>query len=304
MRTSNVSRIGAALLAGTFLVACGEDDVTDPVDLDTIAATAAASSDLSTLTSALDAAGLVSTLQGPGPFTVFAPVDAAFEALGTDRLDVLLAPENRALLQKVLTYHVIAGEITSDQLSDGLTATTVEGTDLTFDLSDASDPKVGGVSIVATDIQAENGVIHLVDEVLTRNLDLVDVATVEGFSTLTALVEQQGLTSTLRGDNGGDGYTVFAPTDGAFDALSSVPSGDDLTNVLLYHVVPASVASGALTDGQVVGTAYADHDITVNIDGSVTITDESGSTVNVLLTDVSAANGVIHVVDAVLIPAP
>lgn len=302
MPTHKIRRIGAALLAGVALTACGEDDPTGPAELDTIAATAAASSDLSTLTAALEAAGLVSTLEGPGPFTVFAPVDAAFEALGTDRLDVLLASENQALLQKVLTYHVIPGEVTADQLSEGLTATTVEGTDVTFDLSDASDPKVNGVSIVATDIQAENGVIHLVEGVLTQNLDLIDVATVESFSTLVGLVEQQGLTSTLRGDNGGEGYTVFAPTDEAFDALSSVPSGDALTNVLLYHVVAATVESGALTDGQTVSTAYAGHDFTVNIDGSVTITDESGNTANVVLTDVPAANGIIHVVDAVLIP--
>lgn len=304
MHTSIVSRIPAVLLAGAVLVGCGEDDVTDPVDLDTIGATASSSSDLSSLTAALDAAGLVSTLEGPGPFTVFAPIDAAFEALGTDRLDVLLAPENRTLLQKVLTYHVVAGEIMSDELSDGLTAETVEGTDVTFDLSDPANPKVNGASIVEADIQASNGVIHLVDGVLTQNLDVVDVAIVEGFSTLVELVEQQGLTSTLRGDNGGDGYTVFAPTDDAFDALSSVPSGDDLTNILLYHVVAAAVESGALSDGQVVSTAYVDHDFRVNIDGSVTITDESGNTVDVVLTDVSAANGVIHVVDAVLIPAP
>lgn len=304
MRTSNLTRIGAALLAGAVLVACGEDDVTDPADLDTIAATASASSDLSSLAAALDAAGLVPTLEGSGPFTVFAPIDAAFEAVGTDRLDVLLAPENRALLKKVLTYHVVAGEVTSDQLSDGLTAETVEGTEVTFDLSDASNPKVNGASIVEADIQASNGVIHLVDGVLTENLDIVDVATIEGFSTLVDLVDQQGLTPTLRGDNEGSGYTVFAPTDDAFDALSSVPSGDDLTNVLLYHVVPATVGSGALSDGQVVATAYADHDFTVNIDGSVTITDEAGNTVNVVVTDVSAVNGVIHVVDAVLIPAP
>jgi transforming growth factor-beta-induced protein len=300
-----ISRVGGALIVVAALVGCGDDDITDPVDLETITATVTATSDLSTLATALDAAGLDATLEGAGPFTVFAPVDAAFEALGTDRLDVLLDPANRALLQKVLTYHVISGDVRAGDLSDGLTATTVEGSEVTFDLSDPSDPKVSGASIVQADIEVENGVVHLIDGVLTDNLDLVDVATVEGFPTLVSLVEQQGLTATLRGDNGGDGYTVFAPTEAAFGALSSVPSGDDLTNVLLYHVVGATVESGALSDGQVVSTAYGGHDFTVNIDGSdVTISDETGATVNVVVTDVPAVNGIIHVIDAVLIPTP
>ncbi|MDX1493126.1 MAG: fasciclin domain-containing protein [Longimicrobiales bacterium] len=263
-----------------------------------------------TLAAAVAATDLAEALSDPAgtgeaPFTVFVPVDAAFEALGTDRLDVILDPANQALLQKILTYHVIPGAIVeAGDLTDGQTATTLAGAEVTFDLSDAADPKINGTSIIATDIPAENGVIHLIDGVLTENLDIVDVATLEGFSTLVSLVDQQDLTATLRGDNMGDGYTVFAPTNDAFDALTTVPSGDDLTNVLLYHVVPATVESGALTDGQVVGTAYSGHDFTVNIDGSVTITDESGNTVNVILTDVMAANGIIHVIDAVLIPTP
>ncbi|MDX1646560.1 MAG: fasciclin domain-containing protein [Longimicrobiales bacterium] len=268
--------------------------------------TAVLTGETETLSAALAAAELGDALKGDGPFTVFAPVNAAFDALGTDRLDVLLDPGNQALLQKVLTYHVISGSaILAGDLSDGQTAQTLEGTDVTFDLSDAADPRINGVSIVATDIPVENGVIHLIDGVLTQNLDIVDVATVEGFATLVDLVDTQGLTETLRGDNMGDGYTVFAPTDDAFAALSTVPSGEALTNTLLYHVVPATVESSALTNGQVVSTAYAGHDFTVNItmDG-VTITDESGNTVNVVITDVPAANGVIHAIDAVLIPTP
>ena len=254
-----------------------------------------------TLVDAVIAGDLVGTLKGDGPFTVFAPINAAFEALGTDQLDVILAEENQALLQKILTYHVIAGDVRAGDLVDGGTATTVEGTDLTFDLS-GEIPMVNGAGIIATDIVTENGVIHLIDGVLTENADIVDVATLNGFETLVALVEQQSLTATLRGDNGGDGYTVFAPTEDAFAALSSVPTGDALTDVLLYHVVGATVGSGALSDGQVVTTVEGST-FTVNIDGeAVSITDGSGATVNVVLTDVAAANGIIHVVDAVLLP--
>lgn len=99
----------------------------------------------------------------------------------------------------------------------------------------------------------------------------------------------------------GDGFTVFAPTEEAFAALASVPTGQDLVDVLTYHVVPATVGSGDLTDGQVVTTVEGST-FTVNISGSdVTITDGSGNTVNVIATDVPAANGVIHVIDGVIL---
>ena len=249
-----------------------------------------------------DVAGILS---GTGPFTVFAPVDAAFEALGTDRLDVLLDPANADLLTKVLTYHAISGDIRAADLTDGAMVTTLEGSDLTIDLSDPMMPKVNGANIIATDIVTENGVIHLVDGVLTENLDLIDVATVEGFPTLVALVEQQGLTATLRSDNMGAGFTVFAPTEAAFAALSSVPTGQALTDILTYHVLDSEVASSALSDGLVVSNTVNGASFTVNISGSdVTITDQGGNTVNVVVTDVMASNGLIHVIDGVILPTP
>lgn len=254
-----------------------------------------------TLATAVAAGDLVGTLTGPGPFTVFAPVDAAFEALGTDRLDVLLDPANIALLQKVLTYHVIASDIRAADLTDGAMVETVEGSEVTIDLSTPSTPMVNGAEIIATDIVVENGVIHLIDGVLTENADIVDVATIEGFPTLVDLVVTADLEATLRSDNMGDGFTVFAPTEEAFAALASVPTGQALVDVLTYHVVPATVGSGDLTDGQVVTTVEGST-FTVNISGSdVTITDGSGNTVNVIATDVPAANGVIHVIDGVIL---
>jgi len=121
-------------------------------------------------------------------------------------------------------------------LTDGAMVTTVEGTDVTIDLSGAT-PRVNGANIIATDIVVGNGVIHLIDAVLTENADLVDVAMINGFSTLVDLVDEAGLVPTLRGDNGGAGFTVFAPTDAAFAALSAVPTGQALVDVLTYHVV-------------------------------------------------------------------
>jgi len=255
-----------------------------------------------TLVAAVAAGGLVSTLQGAGPFTVFAPVNSAFAALGPDKLDVLLDPANIGLLQKILTYHVIAGDIRAADLTDGATVATVEGSEVTIDLSGAT-PKVNGASIIATDIVVENGVIHLIDGVLTENADLVDVALLNGFPTLVGLAVTAGLEPTLRSDNGGAGFTVFAPTEAAFAALSSVPSGQALIDVLTYHVVSGTVLSGALSDGLVVNTVQG-NTFTVNIDGaSVTITDQAGNTVGVVLTDVPASNGVVHVIDGVILPS-
>ncbi|MDX1567056.1 MAG: fasciclin domain-containing protein, partial [Longimicrobiales bacterium] len=257
---------------------------------------------LSTLRAALEAGELVETLNGTGPFTVFAPVNDAFAAVGQDKLDILLAPENQALLQKVLTYHVLPGEVRAGDLTDGAMPVTVEGTPVTIDLS-GDVPMVNAANITATDIEADNGVVHLIDAVLTENLDIVDVATLNGFSTLVDLVVEAGLESTLRSDNGGNGWTVFAPTDEAFAALSSVPTGQALVDVLTYHVVSGTVESGDLSDGQIVTTVEGST-FTVNIAGSdVTITDGSGNTVSVVLTDVPAANGVIHVIDEVILPS-
>lgn len=294
-------RLAAAGLAVLAIGACDDDPVvSDPNP--TITELAAETPALSTLSAALEAAALDDDLSGAGPFTVFAPVDAAFSAFSTAQLDVLLDPANQSLLAKVLAYHVLSGEVRAADLTDGAMVATLEGSDVTIDLSGAT-PMVNGAAITSTDIEADNGVVHLIDTVLTENLDIVDVAVLNGFSTLVDLVQQAGLETTLRGDNGGNGYTVFAPTDAAFAQLSSVPSGQALVDVLTYHVVAATVGSGDLTDGQTVTTVNG-ATFTVTIDTSgVTITDGSGNTVTVSTTDVPASNGVIHVVDEVLLPS-
>lgn len=297
---TKLRRIAVLPVMAAALVACDDDDSTGP-ELGTIVDVATASADVSTLVAAVKAADLVETLSGEGPFTVFAPVNSAFAALGEEKLNILLAEGNKALLAKILTYHVVPGNLQSSSLENG-TLTTASGGEITIDVS-GDVPTVNGAKITSVDIEASNGVIHLIDGVLTENLDIVDVAVLNGFSTLATLVEQQGLTSTLRGTNSGDGYTVFAPTDAAFAALSSVPSGQALTDVLLYHVVPNTVPSTGLSDGQVVGTALATKSFTVNLGASVTITDGSGATATVTVTDVPAANGVIHVLDTVILPS-
>ena len=130
----------------------------------TIVDLAVATPDLSTLVAAVQAADLAGTLSGAGPFTVFAPVNTAFEALPAGTVESLLEPANREQLRSVLTYHVVPGRIMSTDLTDGATVTTVEGTVVTIDLDGG--PSVNGANIVAADIEASNGVVHLIDAVL------------------------------------------------------------------------------------------------------------------------------------------
>ena len=126
--------------------------------------TAVAAGNFTTLVAAVQAAGLVETLKGPGPFTVFAPTDAAFAALPAGTVENLLKPENKDQLVAVLTYHVVPGMVMSTDLSEGLKATTVQGGDVTITLDGG--PKVDGATISAPDIAASNGVIHVIDQVI------------------------------------------------------------------------------------------------------------------------------------------
>lgn len=301
-------RAGAVLvpLLALTVAACGEDDPAAPAVTDDIADIVVANPDVTTLEAAVVEAGLVSALQAEGPFTVFAPVDDAFDALGTDLVNALLESENGALLTQILTYHVVAGAtVMSTDLTDGQTVTTLQGDDLAIGVS-GSTVTVNGATVTTADVEATNGVVHLIDQVLVPEVDIVDTGVLNELYTLVDLVRSAGLESTLRDDNGGAGYTVFAPTEAAFASLASVPTGQDLVDVLTYHVVGAIVESGSLTDGQVVTTVDGTRTFTVHVDsgtGAVSITDGSGATVNVVATDVTATNGIVHVIDGVLLPS-
>ncbi|MEL6436223.1 MAG: fasciclin domain-containing protein [Pseudomonadota bacterium] len=133
------------------------------MDKKDIVDTAAGNSDFETLVAAVQAAGLVDTLKGDGPFTVFAPTDDAFAALGTT-VDDLLKPENKDKLTAVLTYHVVPGKVMSTDLSDDMTAATVQGQDITIDLD--SGVMINDATVVTADIETSNGVIHVIDKVI------------------------------------------------------------------------------------------------------------------------------------------
>ena len=150
------------LLAAASMAAIGLATSAFAQEEQTILETAAAAGDFTTLAAAVEAAGLTETLSGEGPFTVFAPTDEAFAALPEGTLDELLA--NPDQLASILTYHVVAGEVTSDQLTEGQEVTTVNGAPATITLEGG--PMINEANITQPDIQATNGVIHVIDAVI------------------------------------------------------------------------------------------------------------------------------------------
>lgn len=269
--------------------------------------------DFSTLVAALTKAELVSDLEGEGPFTVFAPTNAAFEKLLTD-LDItaeeLLAHPQ---LKEVLLYHVVSGKVLSTDLKDGMMAATLQGEEIAVDLSDGV--KINKSSVVTPDLDASNGVIHVIDTVLvpksfkletTVTPDMpetvVDIAlSSDDFSMLVALLQKAELVDTLKGDGP---FTVFAPTNAAFEKLlkdlditeAELIAQPDLSKVLLYHVISGQVLSSDLTDGLEADTINGEA-LTFDLMDGVKV-----NMANVVTADLKANNGVVHVIDAVLVP--
>lgn len=257
-----------------------------------------------TLQAAVEAAGLDVDLSGAGPFTVFAPTDAAFAALPAGLVDELLA-DPTGQLTEILLYHVLNGAVTSDLLSEG-TYTTLNGADVTITF-DGPNVLVNGNQVIIADLIADNGVVHVIDVVLLPGsgnpATVVDIiVNSEVHNTLEAAVIAADLAGTLSGEGP---FTVFAPTDAAFealpagvlDALLADPAGE-LTNVLLYHVVGGLALSTDLSDGQVI-TTLNNEDVTITISGGNVFVNDA----QVIIADLIADNGVVHVIDAVLVPA-
>lgn len=169
-----------ALVASTVFTACNNTKTTDATETDTVAAVveepveevsndvvdiAISSPDHTTLVAAVQAAGLVETLKGEGPFTVFAPTNAAFEALPAGTVESLLTPEKKADLSAILTYHVVAGSVMAADLTDGQKVTTVQGEELTVSIKDGK-VMINGANVTTADLSGSNGVVHVIDAVL------------------------------------------------------------------------------------------------------------------------------------------
>lgn len=276
-----------------------------------IVETAVAAGQFKTLVAALEATDLVAALRGEGPFTVFAPTDEAFAKLPAGTLDALLA--DTETLSKILLYHVLPGAVMAADVTDGLSVATLEGSTVSFSVADGT-AKINDATIVATDIKARNGVIHVIDAVIlppsaqaaptesdVTPPDIVDTAVAAGqFNTLLQAVQAAGLEETLKGEGP---FTVFAPTDEAFaklpagtlEALLADPAR--LKDVLLYHVVEGNNTAAELLDKGFVTTLLG-RKLTINRMGDqVTI-----GKATVISPDLQASNGVVHVIDTVLVP--
>ena len=271
--------------------------------------TAIAAGSFETLVTAVQAAELEGALRGEGPFTVFAPTDEAFNALPEGTLEELLA-DPTGQLQQILLYHVVPGKVMAADVSDGLEAETLQGSTVSFSVMDG-EVKINDATIVSTDIEASNGVIHVIDAVIlppaeeeaAEELDIVDTAIAAGsFETLVTAVQAAELEGALRGEGP---FTVFAPTDAAFNALPdgtleellADPTGD-LQQILLYHVVPGRVMAADVSDGLEAETLQGSTvSFAEGANGELHINEAV-----IVSTDIEASNGVIHVIDAVILP--
>ena len=214
-----------------------------------IVTTAVEAGSFKTLAAALKAGGLVETLQGKGPFTVFAPTDEAFAKLPAGTVETLLKPENKAQLVSVLTYHVVAGKVAAAQVVKLNAAATVNGQRVNIKVEEGN-VRVDQATVVKADIHCSNGIIHVVDQVLLPSGDNIPATADKAgtFKTLLAAAKAAGLVEVLSGDKP---LTVFAPTDEAFaklpagtvESLLKPENKEKLAAILKFHVVPGRVFS-------------------------------------------------------------
>ena len=312
------------------LIACGEEEVVVTTTADDVEeikiiekstpypekeveksiAEIAVDGGFNTLVAALDAADLVETLSGEGTFTVFAPTDEAFEALPDGMLEDLLADPNT--LKQILLYHVVGDVVMAETVVTLDNAETLEGSTVAIEVVDGN-VFLNDSQVTSTDIEASNGVVHVIDKVLVPEMEeavsndvvedvksIAEVAVAGGFNTLVAALSAADLVETLSGDGA---FTVFAPTDEAFAALPEgmleglLADTEALTQILLYHVVGDVVKAETVVTLDEAETLAGDKVSIEVVDGNVFVNDSK-----VTSTDIEASNGVIHVIDKVLVP--
>lgn len=307
------------LAGGLTMTSCGDDEEggMDPVGPMSIVDTAIATDNLSSLVEALTQVGLESTLSQDGPFTVFAPTNDAFQALldSNPAWDSISDIDDNTLTS-VLLFHVLGAEVASTDLGDFYVTTAATGPNdeqLSLQVDVTGGVRFNGsANPITTDIDATNGIIHTIDEVMLPP-SVVDFALNNaGFSSLVAALTRADLTTDFVGVLSGTGpFTVFAPDDAAFQAL--LDSNDDwnsladipvevLEAVLSYHVVSgANVQSDMLSNGQTI-TALSGGTFDIDLTNGAAINTTSGQNVSIFLTDIQGWNGVVHAVDSVLLP--
>ena len=312
MRVVNVSILGLILLGLLSFSSCREEVEPDP----NIVELAMKTPELSTLVEALQLADLTVALEGVGAKTVFAPTNTAFQALlDSNPAWTTLEDIDKETLQQVLLFHVISDEVKAADLTDTYVKTLAAGPNdeaISLQITVTGGVKFNGSAVPSTtDIEATNGTIHIINEVMLPP-NVVDLAINNSdFSILVSALTRADLTTDFVSILTGDGpFTIFAPTNAAFEALlnsnAEWNSLDDipvetLEAVLTYHVVSgANVQSDELTDDQEISTIGGK--LMTDLSSSAKLETSSNQSVDIVLTDVQGTNGVIHVVDEVLLP--
>jgi len=270
--------------------------------MDDIIEVAAGNENFSTLVAAIQAADLVEALQGEGPFTVFAPTNEAFAKLPEGAVENLLKPENKKTLQAVLLYHVVPARAYAEDVISADFHGTLNGQRIDVKTK-GKKVMIDGATVTATDLETSNGVIHVIDTVIMPETKTIPgvAAETKQFNTLLAAVEAAGLSETLMGEGP---FTVLAPTDGAFAALGTAvdellkpENREQLQAVLTYHVIPGRVYSDQVVQLESATTVQGS-DVSISVKGkAVKINDAT-----VISADIEAANGVIHVINKVILP--
>jgi transforming growth factor-beta-induced protein len=294
----------ALLSSAALLQGCGGGG-DDPASGSTIPDIAGKTAQLSTLVTALKAAGLVSTLEGAGPFTVFAPTDDAFSALPFKGAELTYLLNNKDKLTEVLEYHVHSGKVLSSDLTNGEKVKMLMGGDVTVTITKTT-VMINDATVTQADVEASNGVVHIINKVLIpadfKAPDIPELATAADLTTLATALTAANLTSALQGGP----LTVFAPTNAAFAAL---PDGvltallkpeniKSLQQVLEYHVHSGEVTAEDIKSGdQQIDTLEGSKLNITKTDDKVTV-----NTIAVSSANNFAVNGVVHVIDGVLLP--
>jgi transforming growth factor-beta-induced protein len=296
-----------ALAMVSVFASCSKEDDNNMADSKNIVQTASSDNQFSILTAALTKAGLASTLEGAGPFTVFAPTNDAFNdlfsQLGITGLDELSAET----LTPILLNHVLSGNIKAADIATGYYTTlnnTAPGQNqVKVFIQKDSKVTIDGAGVIAADVMASNGVIHAIDKVILPATIVGHAINNPNFSILVEAVVKAGLVEAL---NASGPFTVFAPTNDAFMALFATLgvsgisdlTAEQLTPILLYHVVSGNILASQVTTSNV-PTLKEGSNIDIIVDGTGVNLNTSS---NVIATDVQGSNGVIHVINAVLLP--
>ncbi len=309
----NIGTFGILFAIMFLFSACSKDEENDVQPQNqgptqSIVEIASSDANFSILVDALVKADLVTALQGSGPFTVFAPTNSAFEALfqalGVNGIDDLSAEA----LTPILLYHVVGTKAMSTDLSTGyyetLSNSTPDSKGMVIYAAIGNGVSINSTANVTTaDLEATNGVIHVIDQVILPPT-VVDIAIQnDDFSTLVAAVAKAGLVDALNGEGP---FTVFAPTNAAFDAAFAalgISGLDDLTAealtpILLYHVVPDNVLASEVSPGMV-PTLNTESNISISVSSEGVMLDNNAK---VIATDIQGSNGVVHVIDNVILP--